>query len=398
MGYSKIKFVEVTNFMSFKHARVSFDDKGIINLKGYNNSGKSSMCRAIAVCLMNMFVRSQAKFIHHGEDYFRIVVSFDDNVDIVRDKYRNGQSLYEMYKDGKCVFSTKEGNKLTKVDDVPNIIKNYLGLISLETGGYLNYQTRKEPLWLIETKGSENYYALNEVLKSEELAKANTILNSDKNKLNGEIVGIEAELQHSEMMLDSYKSVNEELITALSEREIIARGKLSRVKAIQSIDSTIKNTLAIEAESNLVEIGNIDSSRLNNLLEMRNIISKSKEVDFGFKGDISKVSKNNTDRLSGLNSILSTVKELSSVEKVGLKGSIDRVEVESIANRSRVLRNINDTIKSLVEVYDEIAKAHGDAKSLMGKKAELLAKASEQGISFVECENCGSLVSVGGDV
>ena len=111
--------------MSFKKAKVAFDETGIINIKGYNDSGKSAVLRGLVVCLMDMFRRNQAKFIRYGEEYFRIVVSFEDGVSILRDKYLNGQSLYEVYKNGECVFTTKQGNKLSKVDGVPKPIPDY---------------------------------------------------------------------------------------------------------------------------------------------------------------------------------------------------------------------------------------------------------------------------------
>ena len=47
---------------------------------------------------MNLYPNKQAGYITHGKEYFRIIVAFDDSVVIVRDKYKNGQSLYEMYK------------------------------------------------------------------------------------------------------------------------------------------------------------------------------------------------------------------------------------------------------------------------------------------------------------
>ena len=43
MGYSRLEFWEVWNFMSIEHGKCEFDERGIINIKGYNDSGKSAM-------------------------------------------------------------------------------------------------------------------------------------------------------------------------------------------------------------------------------------------------------------------------------------------------------------------------------------------------------------------
>ena len=165
--------------MVYSHAMVRFDDDNIINLKGYNSSGKSSLIKAVAVALMDLFPSKQAKLIKHGEEYFRVIVTFDDGVSIVRDKYINGQSLYEMYKDRDLIFTTKVGNRLGKVSGVPEEIQNYLALCKMEVmnyegSPYLNYQSRQDKLWLVETKGSENYASLNEILRTEDIVSNTT--------------------------------------------------------------------------------------------------------------------------------------------------------------------------------------------------------------------------------
>lgn len=132
--YSKLKSVEVINFMGFLKAKIVADETGSWNLKGYNSSGKSAFLTACAVAMMNVYPNKQLKYIHHGKDYFRIILSFDDGVVIVRDKYKNGQSLYEMYKGEEKVYTSKSGDKLTKIDAVPSIIEGYLGMIGTELG------------------------------------------------------------------------------------------------------------------------------------------------------------------------------------------------------------------------------------------------------------------------
>ena len=54
-GYSKITTIELINFMVYKHAKISFDEKNIINLKGYNSPGKSSILRALSICFLDAY-------------------------------------------------------------------------------------------------------------------------------------------------------------------------------------------------------------------------------------------------------------------------------------------------------------------------------------------------------
>lgn len=381
MDYSKITFIEVYNFMSFKHAKAYFDDSNILNFKGYNHSGKSAFLEACAVCLMNKYQRSQSKFIHHGEEYFRIIVAFDDGVVIVRDKYYNGQSLYEMYKDEELIFTTKKGNQLSKVDDVPKPIKDYLGLIEFDLG-YLNFQTRKEPLFLVETKGSENYYNLHEALKAEEIARANALLNTDKNALNSSIVEIEQELNTDKLLLEEYGSIQESLIVALSEKEVYVQNLLSKQSAIEHIQSLVD---ALSKIKTIPEIENIDIRKLKDIYNVRDTFLEY--ASLRSYPDVEKVP------LKRLSAILDLQEKLSNLDNINTNLSsidIEGVDISSYKSLSRLY----SLVKQLSEVEGSLSELVSKENSLNYEKVGVLAEAKEQGIRFVECENCGSLVEV----
>lgn len=381
MEYSKITFIEVYNFMSFKHGKVYFDDSNILNIKGYNHSGKSAFLEACAVCLMNKYPRSQSKFIHHGEEYFRIIVAFDDGVVILRDKYYNGQSLYEMYKDEKLIFTTKQGNQFTKVDDVPKPIKDYLGLIEFDLG-YLNFQTRKEPLFLVETKGSENYYNLHEALKAEEIARANALLNTDKNALNSSIVELEQELNNDKLLLEEYGSIQESLVVALSEKEVYVQNLLAKQSAIEHIQSLVKS---LEEINNIPEIGIIDFRRLKDVNNLRDTFLEY--ASLRSYPDVEKVPLKRLSAILDLKEKMVNLNELNvSLEPINL----EKVNIDSYKS----LSTLYSLAKQLKGVEDSLTELQNKETSLNHEKIGVLAEAKEQGIRFVECENCGSLVEV----
>ena len=383
MDYSKITSVEVFNFMAYPHAIIHFDEQNIINLKGYNSSGKSTLERAVAVCLVNAYPRDQIKFIKHGTDYFRVIVRFDDEVLIVRDKYSNGQSLYEMYKGKKCIYTSKQGSKLTKVDCVPTIIEDYLGLLETEMG-CINYQTREDPLYLVETKGSENYYSLNEVLKTEEIARANTLLNSDKNKLSGEITEIEADLQQATLMLANYSSISEELIVALSEREVLAQSKVTRFNELSRLSETVSSIMNLVE---LPEVKSIDTRRLKFisdiekiLVEKRNLVLYPEVVKLGSK------------RLLSIESIHSSSEELSSIDTDLLPIDLDVVDISKYSPLAR----LQSELKSLMTAITELNDLEKEQNSANAEKEQVLQEAGNQGIKFIVCDNCGTLMEVMG--
>ena len=380
--YSKITSVEVVNFMVFEHARISFDERGIINLKGYNSSGKSTIEKAIAVCLMDAFKRKQPKFIRHGEDYFRVIVEFDDGVRIVRDKYLNGQSLYEMYKDGDLLFTTREGNRLTKIDGVPSVIEQYLGLITLESG-CLNYQSRRDPLWLVETVGSENYYALNEVLKTESIARANTLLNSDKNALNSAIVELEGELSGVEVALEGCSVASEELLAVLSEREINIQRLLSRRDLIDSMVDTMN---ALEGIKVIPEVEKVKPDRMSAILEVQKKLLELENIK-----SVPKMEKLETEKLKVAKSLYSCSIELEKLQGKCISENVEEVEYDRVQPISRLLK----LIKELEGLSDKKKGILADEKEVHRKLKVVVSNAHERGIKFVKCDNCGSYMEVG---
>lgn len=381
--YSKIVSIEVFNFMVYEHAKVLYDERGIINLKGYNSSGKSTILRALAVCTMDHYRRSQTKFIRHGEDYFRIVIEFDDGVKIVRDKYINGQSLYEMYQNGELLFTTKEGSRLTKIDGVPQIISEYLGLVMLENG-CLNYQTRHDPLWLIDTPGSENYYALNEVLKTESIARANTLLNSDKNKLGGEIAEIEAELQSTELALQNCGDVSEELIIALTDRENKAQGLCNRLAQVQKIAKIFEQ---LEKLKPIPVVEKVKVERLNSILEVQNISLEMEKLV-----EIPKVKKLDIEKLQAISRLSSTAESLEGIAEEVVGAEIKVIDYSKIPPLSTI-QKILKQILALEQQGSDIENERADVESEL---QEVVKEASKNGISFIQCDNCGTYMEVKG--
>lgn len=378
--YSRIVSVEVFNFMVYNHAVISFDEENIINIKGYNSGGKSTMLKAIAVCLTNMYPKAQAKFIRHGEKYFRIVVKFEDGVSIVRDKYVTGQSLYEIYKDDVCKFTTKEGGRLTKVDSVPEVIEKYLGLCVVSTG-CLNYQVRQDPLWLIETTGSENYNSLNEILKTEEISRAGAMLNSDKNKLNSEITGIEASLQETRFALKDISGYTPELLQELERRELLCKNLVTKYQDVKGIMSTLVSLSGVEDIPDVVVIND------KRFRDISMIDATAKELD-----DIlvlPEVGLVEDGRYVLLSAIVETAKNLSEV-----RTSYPELDTVDYSAEGK-LAGICSTLDDLKDVMTEIKNLNKEGSKVQSELKDIVDKARSKGIRFVQCDNCGTYIEVG---
>lgn len=381
--YSKITSIELINFMVYSHARVSFDESGILNLKGYNSSGKSTIERALQVCFTDAYKRNQQKFIRYDCDYFRIIVEFDDGVRIVRDKYINGQSLYEMYKYDELLFTTKEGNKLTKITDVPDVIKKYLGLVVLEDG-CLNFQSRRDPLWLIETVGSANYYALNEVLKTESIAMANALLNSDKNKLGSELGGIDVDLRGVESALEGCGDVTEELISALSEREMYAQGICDKLELVRNIGRILRDF------NSIIEYPAQEKIKSDRLVSISGIQSNILEIEN--MPEVSKIEKVETKKFADIQKLVAGMLEYDRVD------GTEYIVPDKIIDVRSDIQNLINAFSRYVKSANELSKVSKEQKKVKADLDKVVEKAHESGIRFVKCKNCGSYMEVGEEV
>lgn len=379
--YSKLKSVEVINFMGFLKAKIVADETGSWNLKGYNSSGKSAFLTACAVAMMNVYPNKQLKYIHHGKDYFRIILSFDDGVVIVRDKYKNGQSLYEMYKGEEKIYTSKSGDKLTKIDAVPSIIEGYLGMIGTELG-YLNYQVRRDPLWLVETRGSDNYYTLNEVLKSVEIAEANALLNADKNALNTDITIVESEYNTLNTQLAGMSTVGDELLGRLYERQSLVSDLWNQYDMLNKIAGIIKELSETEIPP---EIERIESDRLVGIQRVGSLLSQLEGIQY-FKESIENIS---LDRYNAIGRIVTNLKE---TQKISYFDS----EIGTIEGTGKLkdLNKLSSLVNEMSEAVRELGSLKTTFQSLEDEREALIEQASKQGITFTVCTNCGTLLEV----
>lgn len=380
-GMSKLVYWEVWNFMSFSHAKFEFDDKNIINLLGYNDSGKSAALRALEVNLYNRFPQSQLSFIQSGKDHFRVVTVWSDGIVILRDKYANGQSLYEMWRGEDCLFSTKQNGTLTKVADVPLCIQEYLCLVKFDDS-YLNSRSCFEKQFLVQTSGGENYAALNTVLKSEELSLAGSLVNADRNKLGSDISVAETEYN---VKMQKYKG-------GIGLTEVIVEELKSHDKLLDDSDSKLSSLGSLlDLSGKLAEIPELPNLGMISFDELQLLESVlSCQSSISALGDIPEMTPIATEQLESL-VLLQSIEEKQESIKISPKVPVlDVSQLDSIAGVLKVIEEYNKNEEELKGIDVRLAKLDEESKEL-----ESLIK--EFGISTVRCKNCGALVEVGGD-
>lgn len=412
-GYSRLIAWEVINFMSIKTGRVEFDERNIVNLKGYNDSGKSAMLRALDVLFYNIKPASQVGFIHDNCDYFRIIAYFSDGVTILRDKYVNGQGLYEMYKDNKCIFSTKSGKTLTKITRVPDVVQKYLGLTSHGTTN-LNSRSCYEKQLLCETTGSENYVILNETLKTEEISRAGEMLNTDKNLLGGEINSLGIEVDVLKKQYKESKGVSKKLLDRLKEEDVTLSSLENSLDVLNFCGKLVTEYESVAIIPELPEMTGV-IERLNLLGDIKVSCDKLDTVKITpelpvLEGDVRLGLLDNLrtlgielenihiyDKLPTLNKeseqvdlllqIQSLAQKVIGLGDIPLLPSLDLKKCDSLLEIQRTVSLLNKEEESLKGYVHKI-------QELVSLKAKVEAELRTRGHHFVSCKNCGSLVDV----
>ena len=380
-GMSKLIYWEVWNFMSFDHAKFEFDDRNILNLVGYNNSGKSAALRALEINMYNRFPQSQLSFVKSGSDYFRVVSYWSDGVIILRDKYINGQSLYEMWKGDVCIFSSKQNGVLTKVADVPLCIQQYLNLVKFDDS-YLNSRSCFEKQFLVQTSGGENYSALNTVLKSEELSLAGSLVNADRNKLGSDISVAEAEYTVKMKQYKDSLGITEDLVSAMKSHDKLLDVSDAKLISLGSL---------LDLSGKLAEIPDIPSVEcvsFDELQLLEAILSCSKSISD--LGDIPSIELVDSSRLE----LLVSVENI----EAQLRGIIVLPEISGVSDSQLVdLVNVCNAFTRFIENEQEIQDIEERLSKLNAESVELENMLKEYGVRTVRCKNCGALVEVGGD-
>ena len=384
--YPRLLSWEVTNFMSIKHGKCEFDDKNIINLKGYNDSGKSAMLTALKVLCTNFRPNKQVDFILDNDeeeaDYFRILATFDGGFQILRDKYINGQSLYEMYKDGECIYTTKSSSgQLTKVSEVPKPIADFLGLINYDDT-YLNFRSCFEEQLGVQTKGSENYKMFNTVLKSEEISSASELLNTDRNKLASDINAVDAEITANKGVLGVGQFLTKEMIDYLLLHDNALTEFETALSELNSIKVTKDNVASIQISPE-VEVINI--SVLNDLEKVKDVVNSLSSIVV--LPELKEVSFEQANSLETIKASLTALGDLAEIPELGVVNLGQLSSLESLKSMIADRDSLNDLVARDEDLLQKIAE------EVSGLEAELI----DLGVEMVRCPNCGTLFSADGE-
>ena len=386
--------------MRIEHAVLEFEDTNIINLVGYNDSGKSAITRAVEVVLYDSYSNDQVNFIQDGKDYFKVTLTFDDGVVISKEKQLNGKSIWEMWVNNELVFTNNVNGNVVAVYNVPLEIASYLGVVEDEnTNEKLNVRRRSDKLFLIETSGGDNYKILNTVLKVDILSDAFKRMNEDKNRVMAELssLGVQRDTIKNEYESIKVMSENDELELQQLVNEVSnLNQKFTQLKHVYELYN-LKESIIVFDELNYIETDKLN--KLNHLQSLKRekeveVWDELPSIDISRKQHMvslmswykeSKVSVwdelhvMDTDRVVGVSQLikLKTEKELFIYDELGVCDIENYKLLSNMVSKYKEYVSLNN---SFVELEEEL---ENDKKRLKDVAKELNAKI---------CNNCGTIV------
>ena len=374
MVYSQIKEITIQNFMSIEKAVLEFDDTGVIAVKGYNDSGKSAILKAMRVLLEDWAKTKQRKFIKDGKEYFRITVTLTDGVKLIRDKYRNGQSLYEMQKDGNVVYTNKAGRTLTTVKEIPPVIRKYLS-VPVYNGRALFAQSCNEPYLLVETKGGDNYKMLGEASDDGTLVKSVAYVKEQMRDNMAHLNESEQTLAQCDAVIESTGICDEEILNSLKEENKQTEQTETKRAKIADIAKLTEQIQKEELLPKVEEIGNIEQ-----LVKLEEIVNLLDQLAEPIPPELPQLEAE--QQMTDLMGICKLVSMIENIEALPLLNTIDVSRYDAINDICAILDRLSDD-------WDYEHKLEIKQKTLENALETLTKECLNLGIRVVECPKCG---------
>lgn len=372
--YSRIEEITIQNFMSIEQAVLEFDESNIMTIKGYNDSGKSTVLKALRVLLEDWNKTKQKKYIKDGKEYFRITATFSDGVKLVRDKYKNGQSLYEMYKDGSLVYTNKSGKTLTNVKEMPPVMKKYIN-IPIYNGRALNAQSCNEAYLLVDTKGGDNYKMLGEASDDGTLLRSVIHIKEELKENQADIVDVEQDLAQCDAVIESSTVTDEEIIENLKKRNEESHNTEPQKVVVEGIIDLIDQL------NNMPEIPEVEPlTNTEGFLALERIQETIEQLKQPKIPEIEELS--DTTNLESLEFIMGMLHKLKNLTDIPIISPVSEARMEGI-------EGIIQLFKEYENVNREIEKLDNSKAVKENQAQTLIHMCQNMGILVVNCPKCG---------
>lgn len=355
--YPDIVKVRVENFMGYEDNEIEFDESGIINLKGYNSSGKSSFITAIKVLFFNYKQNKHVKWIKRGEGRFVIQAYFDDGCIVERGKLRNGKSWYALYNEiGEELYSTIEDGVYIKITGVPEVIRKYLGL-NYDTKLNPHFLKSRDKLFLVDTTGSENYMFLNQALQGEELVLATELAKDEQSNAQRNLDYLQNEMTVYQKIYLEGGILTGQLVKLIEEIDNLLTSKETDVTTLKKSYEDLRD---FHSKLVLPKLDKVEPEMIENLGELNSLMEKLVEnSELNPLPKLDKISNEVIEHIQLLENLLDNVDKWSKTKVIP---KLDNVEIpEELEKLSTILDNVGkhasiQTVPKLDRIEYDVTK------------------------------------------
>lgn len=423
--YSPIDKIHIANFRNLGNVEISFEDTPIVSLVGENESGKTSVVKAIAVCAMQAYYRNQKYFIRDGTDYFGVAIDLKDGTRLIRKKGKLENYYRIVYPDGKVWDYPKSDNTL------PAPVQAIMGMTEEpETKEFLHIRTYEDLLLFVVTPPSANYKMMYSALKVDQITSAIKNGSTEVNELKSKIVASENGIA---TLNDSLKSIIDIDTTSLKNTklrvqfEMQALDKLDQVMKLRQRIGEAKQKLGalnLINEYNLTriddglyrnlesaytiyariqslrdrnriyeELRNIDIINIRTIKDMLSVLSRKHDID------IKQIQSEAYIELNKLYSIdttsLNQMLKLLSIKR-GLAEAKTRQEIYQSANGIEIIDKTRLTQINNMERIRELLSGVAIRKDYLRQYNDAINQITaimvQMGVATSHCPNCGETV------
>lgn len=343
----KLKKFEVENFMGYEYGRIDFDEQNIINIKGYNSSGKSAMIRALNIFFTFAWGTSLTRLVKHDAEYFKLTGTFDDETVVTMRKVKAGAVSYTMEHKGKMLYTTEDKGSaaLWSAKEVPEKIAQYFNVLTGTSN--LHYRKGRDPLMLVDTTPGQNYKLLSEVLQSDIAIKAMFLARRDLKKYRDDFSTQEAIKTHTMEQLEEVKYLTEEVETALNGLYTQLQQELGLLQQLTDLETLSTNLEVKHKEASIPIFEMPDLSELEALTELEKLAERVDQLTPAADIDYATFIESNSyasqvEEVKALESMLQSMQQLEALEAQ---------EAKQVADKQTLLEELGDLVASGVELY-----------------------------------------------
>lgn len=359
--------------MSLGHVTLEFDEKNIISIAGFNDSGKSAITRGLEVLFYNAYSLDQVKFIKDDTDFFRITIEEDTGFKVIREKHISGKSVWTLMKGEEVVFnnSTGDGKVTYSVSDVPDVIAKFLGVIQDEhTHEKLNVRRNTDKLFLINTTGGDNYKILNTILRSDILSESSRRINEDRNKLQSELGGLNIQAQTLRGEVSKIDVAPSSLLNSLANDINSLKVAKERLMYVEHMSEQL------DAMNSFVIYDEVDSINTERMLEIERLMQLQKGLDVEIYPETVGVDVN---RMLDIQNIYNLRQALTE----SVPPETDSVNTE----RFKDIMELGSLYNSVYNYSNELTKTENELKEVNTKLSDLAKQ-----YNYKICSSCGTVV------